>query len=148
MGVDDEGYAPSVPHICGGDYVFIRVCLECGKIQGNFPVKSEELYEGDPAEKAIELFWEHYGQTSRCFYLGRLRADHVVDLEGISVFDHLHRPKKFYAFLIEEALRSHRYALVDVKTCEVHEAEHPLPPSLDLDIEEIHFPYDSKDFEE
>lgn len=32
------GYAPSIPHICGGDDVKIDICLDCGQVQGKFPI--------------------------------------------------------------------------------------------------------------
>lgn len=41
-GVDKDDYAPDVKNICGGDYVYPQVCLECGKVQGTFPVPDPE----------------------------------------------------------------------------------------------------------
>lgn len=38
-------YPPSVQGICGGDYVFPQICLECGQAQGEFP-KPELNMEG------------------------------------------------------------------------------------------------------
>jgi hypothetical protein len=29
--------APEVPDICGGDYLFPDICLDCGQTQGKFP---------------------------------------------------------------------------------------------------------------
>jgi len=44
-GVHREGYAPSVANVSGGDYVTPSVCLECGKVQGSFPVEGPEGFE-------------------------------------------------------------------------------------------------------
>lgn len=39
MGEEKDGYAPDVDNVCSGDYTAFSVCLECGQMQGNFPVK-------------------------------------------------------------------------------------------------------------
>lgn len=36
-----EGYAPYIDDICGGDYIEITFCMECGQIQGKFPVTQD-----------------------------------------------------------------------------------------------------------
>ena len=42
-GKNFEGYAPYGVHLGGGDYLEFDLCLECGKIQGEFPAIMEEL---------------------------------------------------------------------------------------------------------
>lgn len=42
-GVEHDGYAPLVDNICGGDYVDVAICLDCGKTQGNFPVDEPDF---------------------------------------------------------------------------------------------------------
>ena len=37
------GYVPHVAPIGGGDYLGIRLCLDCGQAQGAFPITDEEL---------------------------------------------------------------------------------------------------------
>jgi hypothetical protein len=46
-GLDDyNGYVPNNMNIGGGDYIEFDYCLNCGQIQGNFPVDlSEEAWE-------------------------------------------------------------------------------------------------------
>jgi len=45
-GEEGNGYAPEVPNIAeDGDYVCPKVCLECGQVQGKFPVKDPNLKE-------------------------------------------------------------------------------------------------------
>ena len=33
-----EGYVPENLNIGGGDYIEFTYCLQCGKIQGDFPI--------------------------------------------------------------------------------------------------------------
>jgi len=44
-GHDYFGYVPRDMGIGGGDYVKFSYCADCGQIQGEFPVKLEEIYE-------------------------------------------------------------------------------------------------------
>lgn len=38
MGIDYDGYVLSEAGIGGGDDIEMKYCLDCGKIQGNFPI--------------------------------------------------------------------------------------------------------------
>ena len=38
-----DGYVPYEVGIGGGDYVEFKYCLECGQIQGKFPVAEPDL---------------------------------------------------------------------------------------------------------
>jgi hypothetical protein len=42
---DHVGYVPSGLNIGNGDYIEFEVCLDCGKIQGDFPVTEEVVIE-------------------------------------------------------------------------------------------------------
>jgi len=43
-------YVPGDFGIGGGDYIRFDYCLECGKIQGDFPLEITELEMGDGEE--------------------------------------------------------------------------------------------------
>jgi len=43
-------YVPSGLNIGAGDYIHFKTCLECGQIQGNFPVKNPSFYEEQKGE--------------------------------------------------------------------------------------------------
>ena len=43
--LDHDGYLLNGFGIGGGDYVEFDFCLECGKIQGNFPITDESIAE-------------------------------------------------------------------------------------------------------
>jgi hypothetical protein len=40
---EKEGYVPSNMNIGGGDYIEFEYCLDCGQIQGEFPLQPTEL---------------------------------------------------------------------------------------------------------
>ena len=44
-GKEKYGGAPSDVGIGGGDYIEIEYCLQCGQIQGKFPVKDPDSNE-------------------------------------------------------------------------------------------------------
>lgn len=41
--LEKDGYVPWDIGIGGGDYVEIEVCMECGQLQGHFPVDDEDI---------------------------------------------------------------------------------------------------------
>lgn len=50
LGVHErEGYVPGGFNIGGGDYLELELCLDCGRLQGDFPV---------PVDRAKEAFAE------------------------------------------------------------------------------------------
>ena len=46
-GKKGQGYLPYVGDLFGGDDVHMTVCLECGQVQGTFPVEDPEDDEDD-----------------------------------------------------------------------------------------------------
>lgn len=48
-GKEKLGYAPCDAGVGGGDYIELKYCLDCGKIQGKFPLPPTEL-ENPPDE--------------------------------------------------------------------------------------------------
>ena len=42
-GITREGYLPEIENICGGDDIQIKVCLECGQMQGSWPAKIDDI---------------------------------------------------------------------------------------------------------
>ena len=45
LDIDIGGYAPRIAGVCGGDYMRLSFCLDCGKIQGFKPISDQELCE-------------------------------------------------------------------------------------------------------
>jgi ribosomal protein L32 len=58
---EKDGYAPDLWAVGGGDYIEYDVCLDCGQMQGEFPITDDQLREArilpteeQLAEKAAE----------------------------------------------------------------------------------------------
>lgn len=47
---EHDGYFPKVKNICDGDDLDITICLNCGQVQGDFPVSIEEDEDEDDDE--------------------------------------------------------------------------------------------------
>lgn len=43
LGQEHQGYVPGSLGIGGGDYIEMNLCLECGRLQGEFPIKDSQL---------------------------------------------------------------------------------------------------------
>ena len=43
LNIDHDGYHPNIDGVCESDYVDLSFCLDCGKIQGNFPISDEDI---------------------------------------------------------------------------------------------------------
>lgn len=59
-GVTHEGYLPKDLGIGGGDYVEFKMCLDCGKVQGKFPLNKCTLEQTDTNEDIIDFFMNHF----------------------------------------------------------------------------------------
>jgi hypothetical protein len=49
-GQEKDGYVPDDMGIGGGDYVEFDLCLDCGQLQGAFPLDKSELESIEPDE--------------------------------------------------------------------------------------------------
>jgi hypothetical protein len=47
LDVDHQGYAPKLKGICGGDYINIDICVECGVVTSNtdWPITNDEIMD-------------------------------------------------------------------------------------------------------
>ena len=43
LDLEHDGYAPQIPGLCGGDYIELTVCLDCGHLVGFEPMSDEEI---------------------------------------------------------------------------------------------------------
>lgn len=61
-GAEKDGYVPYDVGIDGGDYIAFSYCLECGQMQGEFPVEDPQFYGS--VERGLELVrngdWNEY----------------------------------------------------------------------------------------
>jgi len=78
MGHEKDGYAPDLDPLSGGDYIEFDVCLECGQVQGEFPITDDQLVaarvlpsEEDKAKKAAEekeAAWMDDGEVCKALH--------------------------------------------------------------------------------
>lgn len=47
----DDGYVPNDMGIGGGDYIDFEFCLNCGQIQGKFPLPPTEIETGEEPQE-------------------------------------------------------------------------------------------------
>jgi hypothetical protein len=70
------GYLPNIANVCGGDYIEFTFCLDCGQIQGKFPVEIEK--DKDEKENWGNLFKTRKVE-SKVFFL---QANHFTNYEA------------------------------------------------------------------
>lgn len=52
--LEHDGYVPSGIGIGGGDYLEMNICMDCGQVQGKFPVKDAAIKEAFGVEEEDE----------------------------------------------------------------------------------------------
>ena len=50
-GIEHEGYVPRDVGLGNGDYIEFDVCLDCGKVQGTFPLEDPEFAQEDEEDE-------------------------------------------------------------------------------------------------
>lgn len=90
-GVDSDGYVPKEIGIGGGDYVRFNYCLDCGQIQGKFPVEKCDMEIVISKEEFLSFYDNHFTQGK---VVPSYNMDHIcesAELFGsrISQFMHL-----------------------------------------------------------
>lgn len=46
VGAEYDGYVPTDVGLGGGDYMRAELCLDCGQVQGKFPLPASRMEEG------------------------------------------------------------------------------------------------------
>lgn len=76
-----EGYVPKDLGIGGGDYVEFSFCLDCGQLQGKFPLPPAEIEKDITDEEVVEFFDNHFVEGKRFDMLPpnikRMTIDHA-----------------------------------------------------------------------
>ena len=54
QGMESDGYVPNEFGIGGGDYIRIKLCIECGAVQGQFPLPEPLKFIEENTEENIE----------------------------------------------------------------------------------------------
>lgn len=93
-----DGYVPKDLGIGGGDYIDFSFCLDCGQLQGNFPLPPAEIEKDITDEQIVEFFNNHFGEGSSYYFnkqpmLNKQRAISSAEEEsprfGIFIRDYL-----------------------------------------------------------
>ena len=45
---ENDGYVPEGLNLGGGDYLNFTICLDCGQLQGQFPVNDPKFAQKEP----------------------------------------------------------------------------------------------------
>lgn len=53
QGIEKDGYVPSDAGIGGGDYIEIGYCMDCGQMEGEWPLPKTEFEEDNEAEAGV-----------------------------------------------------------------------------------------------
>ena len=41
--INKSGYVPNIPNLGGGDYIELKICTDCGQVQGKFPKRPNSI---------------------------------------------------------------------------------------------------------
>jgi hypothetical protein len=63
--VEHEGYVPNDLGIGGGDYISFSWCLDCGQLQGKFPVAPAEMEKDISDDEVLDFFNNHFTPGTR-----------------------------------------------------------------------------------
>ena len=75
--VSYEGYVPEGLGIGGGDYIDLSFCLDCGQLQGNFPLPTAKIEENISDEQVVEFFNNHFDEGSSIYFNNRMFVERV-----------------------------------------------------------------------
>lgn len=76
--VSHDGYLPKDLGIGGGDYVEFNLCLDCGKVQGKFPLPQCALEKTDKNEYISDFYLNHFVEGTLINY-SRLDSRRIVE---------------------------------------------------------------------
>jgi hypothetical protein len=74
-----EGYVPKDLGIGGGDYVEFEFCLDCGQLQGNFPLPPAQIEKDISDEEVVEFFDNHFVEGEKCINLSSSDRRSIID---------------------------------------------------------------------
>lgn len=75
-GVNSDGYVPKGVGIGGGDYIEFNYCLDCGQIQGKFPVEKCDMEITISKEEFLEFYEMHFIPNK---VVSAASIDHIIN---------------------------------------------------------------------
>jgi len=76
-GTDIDGYVPDDLGIGGGDYVEFELCLDCGQLQGKFPLPVSNMEKEIDDNDLIEFFEENFSEGEYFLNIYSSRRDRI-----------------------------------------------------------------------
>jgi hypothetical protein len=76
---DLDGYVPGDMGIGGGDYVEFSYCLDCGQLQGKFPLETTEIEKDILDSEVTEFFENYFTEGYEIDYFNRNRIHQIVE---------------------------------------------------------------------
>jgi len=77
-GLETEGTIPDDLGIGGGDYLKFSVCLDCGQMQGQFPVPQSYVEKDLPDEDIVDFFDNHFVEGDLVKNVGFRSLDPII----------------------------------------------------------------------
>lgn len=77
-GTEVSGYVPSDLGVGGGDYIEVKYCLDCGQLQGKFPLPVAEI-EKDITDEEVAEFYDNYFVEGQRFTFPRYLEQELSD---------------------------------------------------------------------
>jgi hypothetical protein len=78
-GNEMNGYVPDDIGVGGSDYIEIDCCLNCGQLQGEFPLPPADIEKDITDEEVVEFFDNHFTQGQSISDIPRRRQYQMID---------------------------------------------------------------------
>ena len=83
---EQNGYVPSGMGVGGGDYIEFAWCLDCGQLQGTFPIPSTAIEKEAPPSDIKDFFENHFVEGHEVdSYLAMQRRRLISEAEYLSL---------------------------------------------------------------
>jgi hypothetical protein len=80
-----EGYVPTDLGIGGGDYLEISYCLDCGQLQGKFPLPPSTIEKVISDQEALEFFENNFSEGEYVTSNYSRKQDVIADAKDTSL---------------------------------------------------------------
>jgi hypothetical protein len=80
-GLELDGYVPNDLNIGGGDYIEFDVCLDCGQMQGQYPLP-ESQHEKDISDEEIVQFFDNHFVEGKSADVPAFRHREILNSAG------------------------------------------------------------------
>ena len=82
-GTEHYDYVPADLGIGNGNYIDISMCLDCGKVRGNFPKPISKLEEDVSDEEIKEFYLNHFSEETSLYIPDKLKDYILKDAKSL-----------------------------------------------------------------